>query len=416
MLKALEDITSTKKRLKIEIPADVIESEIRKGLSDVQKKAKIPGFRPGKTPIHLIEKKFGREVEADVLEKVIPDFYLKALKEADLTPVSRPVVEESMDYKRNEPLSMTVTVEVMPKVEPLKYDDITVSEVPVSVSEEDIENVLKSLAEERATYESTDEAVSTGDLITADYTVKDDGTSAKDMVLKVGSGPYPEEFFNGLLNRKKDEQFEVSARFPEDSPVPFAGKSVTLEIKIKEIKRRNIPQIDDEFAKDLGFESLEQLKARLRKNILTIKNREADRIKQREIMDALIETHKFDVPESLLNAELEGIIGSIRAEGKDQRTDEAIREEILPAAEKSVRSSILLELIGKKEGIVIGEEDIKEEIMNISSRFYVSPENVIKFYMAKDGSLDSLKRSVFEKKVLNFLLSKAKTDSIMEDK
>lgn len=413
MLKALEDISSTKKRLKIEVPAEAIESEIKKGLGEAQKKARIPGFRPGKAPMHLIEKKFGKDIEADVLEKIIPEFYLKAVKEADVTPVSRPVVEDSFDFKRNEPLSMTVAVEVRPKVENLNYEGVTVKGVSVEVKDDEIDTVLNRLAEEKATYESADEVVNQGDLVTIDYTVREageDNTVARDVVLKVGSGPYPQEFFDGLAGKKKDEEFTVEASFPEDSQSPFAGKRPKFEIKIKDIKRRSLPAIDDELAKDLGFENIGLLKDKVRENILSSKNREAERARQREILDKLIESHSFDVPESLLNAEIGGIISEIRAAGKDERTDEAIKEELMPHAEKSVKASILLELIGEKEGITVSDDDVKEELLDMAQKYYVSPDNIIKYYMAKDGSLEGLKHSVFEKKVLNFLLNKAKIE------
>ena len=408
MLKALEDISSTKKRLKIEVPAEAIESEIKRGLNEAQKMARIPGFRPGKAPMHLIEKKFGKEIEADVLEKIIPEYYLKAIKEADITPVSRPVVEESFDFKRNEPISMTVSVEVMPRVENLDYENVTVKEVPVEVRDEEVDAVLNRLAEERATYESVDDAVNAGDLVTIDYTVED--AVSNDVVLKVGSGPYPQEFFDGLVGKKKDEEFIIEASFPEDLQTQFAGKRPKFEVKIKDIKRRNLSAIDDEFAKDMGFENIGQLKDRAKENIIAYKNRDAERTKQREICDKLIESHSFDVPEGLLNAEISGIIDEIRAAGNDQRTDEEIRKEIKPHAEKSVRASILLELIGEKEGINVSDEDMKKEILNIAQRSYVSPENVMKYYIAKEGSLERLKQAMFEKKVLNFLLNKAKIE------
>jgi len=408
LLKALEDISSTKKRLKIEVPAEAIESEIKRGLNEAQKRARIPGFRPGKAPMHFIEKKFGKEIEADVLEKIILEYYLKAIKEADITPVSRPVVEESFDFKRNEPISMTVSVEVRPRVENLDYENVTVKEVPVEVRDEEVDAVLNRLAEEMATYESVDDAVNAGDLVTIDYTVE--GTVSNDVVLKVGSGPYPQEFFDGLVGKKKDEEFIIEASFPEDLQTQFAGKRLKFEVKMKDIKRRNLSAIDDEFAKDMGFENIGQLKDRVKENIIASKNRDAERTKQREILDKLIESHSFDVPEGLLNAEISRIIGEVRAAGNDQRTDEEIREEIKPHAEKSVRASILLELIGEKEGINVSDEDMKEEILNIAQRSYVSPENVMKYYMAKEGSLEGLKQSVFEKKVLNFLLNKAKIE------
>ncbi|MCL4456008.1 MAG: trigger factor [Nitrospirae bacterium] len=410
MLKTVEDISATKKRLKIEIPAEAIESEIKRGLGEAQKRARIPGFRPGKAPMHLIEKKFAKNIEADVLEKMVPDYYLKAVKEAGITPVSRPVAEESFDFKRNGPLSMTVSVEVRPKIENLNYEEITVKEVPVEVKDEDVDEVLKRLAEERATYESVDDAISAGDLITMDYEVKDDGAAANDVVLKVGSGPYPQEFFDGLIGKKKNEELEITAGFPEDLQSPFAGKKPAFNVKVKEIKRRNLPPIDDEFAKDLGFENMGLLKDKVRENILLSKNRDAERTKQREILDKLIESHEFEAPEGLVKAEIGSTIAEIKARGKDERTEESLAEEIKPHAEKGVKASILLELIGEKEGITVTEDEVKEEIIETAQRAYVSPENIMKYYVARDGSLEGLKRTVFEKKVLNFLVNKAKIE------
>ncbi|MBA4349212.1 MAG: trigger factor [Thermodesulfovibrio sp.] len=406
MLKALEDISATKKRLKIEIPSETIESEIQKGLQDVQKKSKLPGFRPGKAPINIIEKKFGKNVEADVLEKVVPEFYMKALKEADLKPVSRPKMEEPMNFQRNVPFSMTLTVEVRPRIENLNYEGITVKDVPMDVKDDEVEAVLKNLAEEKGTYESTNDAVATDDLLTVDYTTEE-GTDAKDVILKVGSGPYPEEFFDGLIGKKKDEEFELETSFPEDVQSPFAGKKPKFKIKIKEVKRRSIPPIDDELGKDLGFDNLQSLRDKARESILAAKNREADRIKQLEIVDKLVSSHEFEVPEGLVNEETEGMVSEIRAIGKHQETDEDLIKKFRPKAEKSVKASILLEMIGEKEGITVTEDDMKEEIFNFSSRFNLPPENVVKYYMAKDGSLDGLKNSIFEKKTLKSILSKA---------
>jgi trigger factor len=410
LLKSLEDVTATQKRLKIEIPAETIESEIKKTLIEAQKRARIPGFRAGKTPMYLIEKKFGRDAEAEVLERLIPEFYMKALKEADIKPISAPVIEKSYDFKRNEPFSMTIAVEVRPRVESLNYEGITVKEVAVDVTDDEVDSILQRLAEERATYESVDDAAASGDLITIDYVVKDEGASEKDVVLKIGSGPYPQEFFDALIGKKKDEEFAVEASFPENLQTPFAGKRPRFELKIKDIKRRNTPAIDDEFAKDMGIENISSLKDRVRENILASKNIEAIRTKQKEILDKLMEAHSFDVPESLLNAQVSRIISEMRAVSKDDRTDEAIKEEIMPHAQKSVKASILLELIGEKEGITVSEEEIKEDILRIAQTSYTSPENVMKYYIARDGSLEGLKQSIFEKKVLRLLLDKAKVE------
>ena len=410
MSHTLEDISATKKRLKIQIPAERVEAEIQKTFRELQQKSKFPGFRPGKAPMSMIEKKFGKDAEAEALEKLIPEFYQTVLMENEIIPVSKPEIEGTFEYKRNIPLELTVVVEIRPKVENLSYEDIPIKEIPVDVKDEDIDAALQRLAEEKATYEVVEDAIANGDLVTVDYTVKEDGTVTKDVVLKIGSGTYPQEFFDGLTGRKKDEEFDLEVAFPEDSQTQFAGKKLTFSITVKDIKRRNLAAIDDEFAKDLGMENLQALKEKARENIFNFKSSEADSIKQREILDKLLQSHEFEIPESLLNAELGGIINDIRASGKDERTDEALKEEFRENAVKSVKASVLLALIGEKEGIDVSEDDLKAEIVRVAQRFYITPENVMKYYVARDGSLEGLKNTVFEKKVLGLLLSKAKIE------
>ncbi|TAN41593.1 MAG: trigger factor [Nitrospirae bacterium] len=413
VLKSCEDISSTKKRLQIEIPAEQIEAEIKKALQDLQRKAKMPGFRPGKTPMSMVEKKFGKEVEAEALDKLIPDHYISALKEANLTPVTKPEMESKFDFKRGEAISMTISVEVRPKVENLQYENITVKEVPVEVADAEIEDVINNLAEEKATFESSEEPIASGDLVTVDYTAIEDGgqepTISKDAVFKIDNGPYPEEFFNVLKGKKKDEAFDMEVSFPDEPKTAFSGKKVKFDGTIKEAKKRSLPAIDDELAKDIGFESLQALRDKIKENLLAAKNREADAVKQREILDKLLETHSFDLPEGLVKAEVAQIVGDIKTAKKDERAEDVIAQEVHHDAERRVKGSLLLELVGEKEGVTVIEDDLKREVVSIAQRFYIAPDAVVKFYVDRDGSLDGLKRIIFEKKVLKALLDKAQT-------
>lgn len=410
MLKSIEDLSSTKKRLKIEIPHEVIESEIKRILMDKQKKVKMPGFRPGKVPFSIIEKKFGKEAESEALDKLIVQFYLNSVKEANLRPVSQPIVEESTEFQKNKPLSMTIEIEVMPNVEP-EYKNIAVKEVPYEVKEEEIDPFIEKLLEEKATYESGDDTISLGDIVTIDYKTKEDGLEKDNVVLKIGSGPYPEEFFNSFIGKKKGEEFSVQANFPQDWDTPFAGKRVSFDIKIKEVKKRNIPILDDEFAKDLGFDNIASLRDYIKESLLSYKKADADRAKKREIIDHLLKSHNFDIPEALLNSEISSMINAIRSKNKqDERSDEELKKELEDQAKKNIKISYLLDLIGEKEGITVSEDEIKEEIINIAQAYHVSPKHVINYFIAKDGSFDRIKKSIYDKKVLNLLLEKARVE------
>jgi len=409
LLKSCEEISATKKRLTIEIPANVVEAEIQKGLQEAQRKANIPGFRSGKAPMTIIEKRYGKSVESEVLEKIVPDHYMQAVKEADIKPVSRPEMEEAIDFKRNSSLSMTFTVEVRPTIENLIYENIPVKEIPIEITDGEIDDIIKNVAEEKATFEATDDAVASGDLVTIDYTTED-GVETKDAVMKVGSGPYPKEFFDALIGKKKGDEFSKEISFPEDSTTRFAGKTPKFTMQIKDVKRRNIPAVDDELAKDIGVENLQVLRDKAREDLLSSKKAEADRKKQIEIIEKLLATHTFEAPKVMIDADLEKMLSEVRASGKVTGTDEELAGEYRPRAEKSAKVSILLDIIGEREGITVSEDEIKEEILNFSRRYYISPENVIKYYVARDGSLEGVRNAIYEKKAMRALLDKAKIE------
>jgi trigger factor len=281
--------------------------------------------------------------------------------------------------------------------------------VPIEITDSEIDDIIKNVAEEKGTFEAIDDVVASGDLVTVDYTTED-GVETKDAVIKVGSGPYPREFFDALIGKEKGEEFSTEISFPEDSATQFAGKTPKFTMKIKDIKRRNIPAVDDELAKDIGVENLQGLRARVREDLLASKTAEADRKKQIAIIEKLLATHPFDAPEVMIDADLEKMIGEIRASGKATGTDEELAREYRPRAEKSAKVSILLDIIGEREGITVSEDEIKEEVLNFSRRYYISPENVIKYYVARDGSLEGVRNVIYEKKAMKALLDKAKIE------
>lgn len=414
MLKTVEDISTTKKRITIEIPADVIEKEIRDSLEDVRRKATLPGFRTGKAPMSLIEKKFGKKVEDDVLEKIIPKAYVDALNEADITPVTDPLMENQLDFKRSNPVSMTLLVEVLPKIGNLKYEGIEVKDIPVSVDDSEIDDVIKRLQEEKAIYEPSEGPVETDDLIIFDYTVKDDGTEMKDQIFKVGGNAFPENFSQAVAGKKKGDEVEIPVSFPADHySEKLAGKDLTLKVLLKDMKKVVLPKLDDEFAKDIGFENTDALKKHLSEEIIRSKSNEVKKIQKAEILKKLIESHEFDMPESLVDAEAGALAAA--AQGNKQHEEggsgeagaAALKEEKMADARRNVKASLLLDIIGRKENVSVTEDELKNALIGMSRRFNVPPEQLMKFYISRDGSLSGLKNSIYEEKVLDLILSKS---------
>jgi len=410
LLKAREDISATRKRLTFEIPVDVIEEEIRKGLAEAQSKTKIPGFRPGKVPMNIIEKKFGKEIEAEAIEKLVPDNYLAAIKDAGFKPMTRPKIESEVEYRKNEPITVTVSVDVRPDIENLVYENIPVTDFPIGVTEEEIDRIIKSLATGKGVYEASDEAVATGDLVTVDFRT-DNGMEKKDAVIKVGNGPFPKEFFDAFVGKKKGEDFSSEITFPADSPSEFAGKTVNFSFAMKEVKKIVVPPIDDELAKDMGLENLEALRDQVKSDVLAMRKGEIDRKNQVEILDKMIETHTFEAPEGLVEIELEKLVAEAKRSGKNTKSDEELKKEMKTDAEKSAKIICLLDVIGEKEGVAVTEDEMKQEIYHSAIRYNVKPDELIKHYISRDGSLEGIRNAIFDRKTMRLLLDKSKKDT-----
>ena len=441
MLQAVEDISSTKKRLRIEIPSDIIEKEIENSLEKVRQKTNLPGFRPGKAPMNLIEKRFGKKVEAEVLEKVIPEFYGKALKEADLKPVAMPVLDEQFTFQRNSPLNLSLTVEVMPKIENLDYAAIKAKDVHVVVDEAELENALKNLQEQKALYQVAEKEIEKDDLVTFDYVdcelVEGETTpSLREEVLKLGNKLLPKDIEEKLIGRKKGDTVEFTTSFEEDFKVKeLVGKALQVKIMINEVKHKVLPAIDDEFAKDVGYGSISELNEKIKENLYQFKKDQATKIQKAEIVRQLIESNDFEIPETLLNNELDSLIMEESISGKRSgklgeakrrddsgsvevisevnkpdlrdQSEEEIRSALKEKALRNVRASILIRAIGQKEGITVTEDEIGDRISVMAKRLSVQPEAVMNFYRTKDGSLEGLRQMIFEDKVLDLLFSRA---------
>lgn len=428
LLHAVEDISSTKKRLRIEIPSDAIENEIKDSLERLRQKTKIPGFRPGRAPMNLIEKRFGKEVEAEALEKVIPEFYSRALKEAELTPVTTPVFDEKFDFKRNTPLNLSLTVEVMPKVENLHYEGVKVREIPIVVGDAEVEDSLKRLQDEKAIFEVTEKEIEMDDLATFDYidceiVGEEKDPTLKDKILKMGNEVFPLDIIEKMIGKKKGDVVEFTNTFSKMFRVKeFAGKTLSMKVMIKEVKRKILPEIDDEFAKDLGFENMAVLKEKIKENIYDVKKGHAVKIQKAEMLNKLIESNTFDVPETLLQNELETLViqqaNTSLGESKDatkekstfegeKKDDEELQAEMRQKALKNVQASIIVNAIGQKEEVTVTDDEVKERINVLAQRLSVKPEMLMNFYITKDGSLEGLRHLIYEDKAIDLMLSKA---------
>jgi trigger factor len=434
LLKSVEDITTTKKRLRIEIPSDMIEGEIRNSLEHLREKAKIPGFRPGKAPVTLIEKRFGKEVEGEVLEKIIPEQLGMAIKEAALSPVTMPELEDEFQFTRNNPITLSVIVEVLPNIGDLDYENMPIKDLPVEVEESDLEDTLKRVREQKAVYEVADKNIEMDDFVSFEYADSEieggeDIPSAKEIISKMGNEIFPPDLMERVIGKKKGELIEFTTTFNEIKSKELAGKTAKIKVMVSEVKKKILPAMDDEFAKDLGFENVAELREKLKEKIYTAKEEQIKKMQKAQLVIKLVESNPFDVPEVLLQRELDNLTmqKSIDAKEDAQPADSAqddletaqdagsseqgIEEDpetkLKEKALRNVRASLILDAIGQKEGVRVSDSEVDERISSVAQRLSTTPTAVRTFYGMRGGSLDNLKHSIYEEKVLNILLSKA---------
>lgn len=432
MSTTVEDISTTKKRLKIEIPSDVIEKEYQSSLSKVKQRAKIPGFRPGKVPVNIIEKKFSGDIKADIIDRLVPEYYSKALKEGNLVPVTMPKFENEVEIRRNEPLSIQLTVEVRPRIDELHYEGLKVNDVPVNVEEQEIDDTLQSVQKERALFDVVEREIKVDDLIVIDYAKLDSTgekelSSGKDQVMNLDSSVTPQGILEGVVGKKKGDVVELAIpSFKDGKEVPDKDENVSegsrIRITIKEVKEKRLPELDDEFAKDFGHDTLASLREKIEEGLLQAKKDGAVKEQKAKLRDILVDSHDFDVPETLLDKEMQNLIVNEKFSkkesqelveeaktGKEQDAGDETEaaERLKPQAVKSVKAIILLDMIAEKEGITVTEEEMKSKIILLAKQLQTSPETVMNLFMTKDGSLENLRNTIRDDKVLDRILSKA---------
>jgi trigger factor len=406
MQKTVEDINPTKKRFIIEVPADVMENKMVEALRKIGRNTRLPGFRPGKAPISLIYKKYGKDVEAEVFERAVAENYLKAIKEEDVVPIAAPVFEKN-EFKRNSPLRMTFTIEIRPEIGELRYEGYVVPDEDIDVTDEEIENTMNHLLAEKSRYDKTDDKIADDDLVIVDYEIVEEEQKVNDQFITVGSEIMPPDISDALRGKKSGDQFEVNTTFPENfMNKNLSGKNLTLKGLIKEVKRIKRPDLNDDFAKDLGYENVEKLREGVRESI---KRAKEDALKSRqkfEIVEQLVKNHDFHIPEGLLKEELDMLVAQEKSKERDADEDK-LREDLRDKAVRNVKTNLLLDVIAEKENVNVTDDEVKMRIITMANSMYMSPENFVQQYLQSDGALNALRQNMVREKTVDLILQKA---------
>ncbi|QIB27374.1 trigger factor [Caloranaerobacter azorensis] len=412
--------------LKIEIDDKKFKEGVQKAYLKNRHRFNIPGFRKGKAPRKIIEARYGEGIfYEDAINIVFPEAYNEAIKQHNLKPVDRPVIDIEQ-IESGKPVVFTAEVIVKPEVKLGDYKGIEVEKIEYNVTEKDVEDELKSMQERNARLvEVTDRPAKEGDILTIDYEgyvdgEKFEGGTAYNQILEIGSGKFIPGFEEQLVGKNKDEEFEINVKFPEEYHAKdLAGKDATFKIKIHEIKEKDLPELDDEFAKDVSeFDTLDELKEDIKKRLeKQAKDREkAER--ENKVIEKVIEAAEVDIPEVMIDNEvdyqLRNFEFTLRYQGLDlnkylELTNtkvEDLKEKFRPEAEKTVKTELVLEAIAEKESIKETEEDLDEELKKIADGYGQDFEKFKK--NIREEELEYIKEGIIRRKTVEFLVENAK--------
>ena len=425
----VENISTVKKVLHIEIPEKVVASELDKAYKDLKKNAKVKGFRPGKTPRSVLENLYKKDVNADVSSKLIQETLIDALKETKLNIIGRPELEPPVVDGKG-PYKFDATVEIEPEIEDIDFKGFILKRNIYKISDEEMDAQLKMLQKNLAQQKTLEEDRPTreGDFVLIDYEGFKDGKpfaetqKTENFTLKIGDGPILKEFDEQLIGMSTGDTREVKVHFPEDYfNNKLTGLEITFNVKLNAIREVVLPAINDEFAKELGdFETLKQLKEAISNNLLEGYNKRSDQEVQEQVHIALLEKTDFEVPESLINFELEGIIKEtetafaqqgLTLEGRGL-TKEGLKEKYRNMAEKQVKRHLVLKKVVAQEKLTISDEEMEKAYKDMAKAFKKPVEEIKNFYTQKENNIEFLTSSLLEKKALNLIIENSSQEII----
>ena len=411
---------SVKREISVEIPAEEVTRETETIVQKYQKVARLPGFRTGHVPASIIRQRFKEDLKSDVVEALVPKYFRKEAERQGMIPVSQPRVTD-LHVHEGEPLRFKASFEVMPEIKVEGYQELRADKQEVVVKDEDVEAAINNVREQHATYTSVEgRPLAEGDFAQAAINGKskiDDGVSKPvqmdEVLVEIGGKNTVPEFTENLrgANAGDEKQFEV--KYPEDSDDKrLAGKTFVYTVKIQAIKQKTLPELNDDFAKELGeFTALEQVRKQIRENMEAERKQQAEIAAKNKLVDDLVKRNDFEVPESLVDRQIDvRLERGLRALAAQGMKMEDMKKMDLPRlragqrdqAVQDVKSSLLLERVADLEKIEVGEDEVNREIESLAQQSKQTAE-AVRARLTQDGGLDRIRNRIRSEKTLDFL-------------
>lgn len=394
-----------RRTLSVTVPAGTVSRERARIARDLAGRMKLPGFRSGKIPAGVVEKRFGPALNREVLDQVVGDAYKHALALQELKPISEGEIQE-LNWEPDQDLVFSISFDVEPHFEVSRISGFTAERPRVEVQEAEVEKVLERLREQNGAWKPAEEGkAQEGDLVAVTVTRLEEGEPVgdpQDYDLLVGEGDAIPDVENAIQQLAPGEEEVFTVTFPDDFPnEDRRGDQETLRILLRERKLRELPELDDAFARSVGdFEDLESLRGRIREDLVKEAEQQAEGAVRRQLLDFILEANPFQVPVSMVNRYLDSMLGS--PEGVDQEALSRAREQLGAEGEKAVRRILIIEHLAEAHSLQATDEEVDERVERIAQG---SNSDVSKVYaqLQKAGRIEQIEREITEKKVFDFL-------------
>lgn len=428
----LEKKEKNQVQLEVEVDPQQVARAYERAYRQLSHRVNIPGFRKGKAPRQLVERTLGKDaIRQEALEHLIPEAYENAVEDQKLEPIAQPKIElgdtTEHAFEGTGNLTFKALIEVRPEVQLGAYKGVELDVPETPVTDEEVQQQLDQARQTRAPLEAVDRPIQQGDVAVVDFEGSVGGEpiengSAKDFTLEVTPGRFIEGFTEALVGLKAGESKDAELKFPDDYPQKeLAGKPATFHLSVKEVKERKLPELSDEFATGLGFESMDAMRTKIRESIAERKDEQRQIELRRQLLDKIIEQVQVEIPQSMIDREIQFLINQqahqLHNQGLDPNkifTAENIgewKEKTRPEAEKRIKTSLTLGAIARAEGIQVSPEEVESELSEYAAA-YRTPVAQFRDQVVKNGSYGAIADEVLSGKIIEWLMEQAKIQGV----
>jgi len=414
-----------RRELELEIPAEEVTKQTEKVAKDLARVARIPGFRPGKAPLALIKKRFAEDIKGEVLQTLVPERVEKAVAEEKLTPVSQPQVDK-LEYNEGQPVKFRASFEVLPEFSLGDYKNLEIELPEMAITDESVANTLAEMQQRAATFAPVEgRSVQDGDFVQIKLLGTPEGggepLKAESVLCHVGAEETMEPFNQNLRGAGADDHKKFDVAYPADYPdAKLAGKTFHYSVDVLGIKTKQLPELNDDFAKDVSdATSLDELKKKIHEGLEHERDHRQKDLTREKILAELVRLHDFPVPESLvehqMDVRLERVVRSLAQQGVDPRAVNVdwvtLRRRQEDRAKDDVKAELVVDRIATEEKIEVGDDDLHKELEHLASHSGESAE-VLEARLTKQGALDRMKAKLRSDKTVDWLAQTAKVKTV----